>query len=78
MAITLEQVQAQLQAAWAAINVGELSYEHQGHQVTFHSLDALQRHIDWLRLLERELVAETSSTGAGSAAVVRFVGGCDE
>lgn len=73
MAITLEQVQTQLAAAWAAMNVGELSYQHDGHQTVFHSLDAMQRHIDWLRGLERELLAEASEYGG--SAVVRFVEG---
>ncbi len=73
MAITLAQVQTQLAAAWAAINVGELSYSHDGQQTQFHSLDAMQRHIDWLRGLERELIAEANDNVA--AVAVRFVEG---
>ncbi|NLF32042.1 MAG: hypothetical protein GX591_14290 [Planctomycetes bacterium] len=73
MPITLEQVQTQLQTAWAAINAGELSYSHDGNQTTFQSLDAMQRHIEWLRGLERELIAEAG--GTVSAIAVRFTEG---
>jgi len=71
MAITLSQVRERLQAAWNAVALGELSYSHNNHATTFHTLSEMQKHIDWLRGLERELEADDESVGG--SAVVRFV-----
>lgn len=73
MALTLAQIQERLQAAWEAISLGELSYTVAGRATTFHSLDAFQRHIDWLRGLEREAIEEAAAlSGTGGAPVVTF------
>jgi hypothetical protein len=65
MALTLTQVQTRLTAAWEAVELGQLELEVNGRQIRFHSLEALQKHIDWLRGLEVELqeAAEADSGG---------------
>ncbi len=66
MALTLSQVQTQLQAAWDAINAGELSFTVQGRTTQYHSLGEMQRHIDWLEGKERDLIkAASAAAGTG-------------
>jgi len=74
-AMSLEQIDALLTAAYAAINVGELSFAvPNGRTVTFHSLDALTRYIDWLERKRREAVdqAAAAASNSGYAPKVRF------
>ena len=56
--ITLAQVDARINAAWEAVNLGELSYTVHGRELTFHSLDVFQRHINWLLELRQSLSAQ--------------------
>jgi len=80
MPMTLAQIDVLLEAAYAAINVGELSFTAPGgRETTFHSLDAFQRWIDWLEGRRKEVLALPASeggatvSGADGAARVRFV-----
>ena len=78
MPISLAQVSDRLQAAWAAVNLGELSYMHEGHQTVFQTLDGFQRHIEWLMGLEKKLQEEAdalagTATAGGGALLTRFV-----
>ncbi len=66
MAVTASQVDAQIDAAWAAIQVNEKSYTVEGRTLEFPSLDEMQRHIDWLMTLANKLTM-TASTDAGEA-----------
>ena len=78
MALTLAQIDALLDAAYAAINVGELSFTGPGgRQTVFHSLDTFQRWIDWLEGKRQKLQdeADAASGAAGGAILTRFVEG---
>lgn len=60
--ITLAQIDTQIDLAWNAINVNELSYNVRGRELVFHSLDAFQRHINWLLELRQSLLAQADVT----------------
>ena len=74
MAITLAQVEAALDAAWEAVNLGELSFSVPGGRtVTFHSLTEFQQHIDWLEAKHNRLTHQASiDAGGGGAPVVAY------
>ncbi len=75
MPMSLVQIDAQLEAAYDAINVGELSFAGPGGRaVTFHSLDSMTRYITWLDGQRANVVASAAvASGGGGAMVVHFV-----
>jgi len=73
MAITLAQVDAAIDAAFAAFTLGETAYTLNGRRVEFRSLTELQNHIDWLSAQKVQLTAQNEiDAGGGGAAVVVF------
>lgn len=48
MALTLAQVDTMIDAALAAFEVEQTSYEFRGRKVEFRSLRPLQQHIGWV------------------------------
>lgn len=74
VAITLAQLDAKIDAAWDAINVGELSYAVPGGRtVQFHTLESFQQHIDWLQVQYNRLSEQASiDAGDGGAPVVAY------
>ena len=76
MPLKLAEIDELLAAAYAAINVGELSFTAAGgRQVAFHSLDAFTRYIDWLERGRAQVVGEAAAASgdpASAAPVVRF------
>tara|TARA_Y100000310_G_scaffold265257_1_gene276190 strand:+ start:3410 stop:3643 length:234 start_codon:yes stop_codon:yes gene_type:complete len=60
MAITAAQVDTQINAAWAAFQINEKSYTVDGRTLEFHTLDEMQRHIDWLMTLANKLSMKAS------------------
>ncbi len=75
MAVTASQIDTQIDAAWAAMQVNELSYTVQGRTVLFRTLDEMSRHIEWLMSLQNK-VAMQALIDAGSAIcpVVQYQG----
>jgi len=73
MALTAAQVNTRIDAAWEAVNLGELSYTVNGRTLQYHSLNAFQKHIDWLRDLYADLTEEAAiDAGGGGAPLVSF------
>ena len=54
--ITLAQIDTQIDDAWSAINLGELSYNVRGRELRYHSLSEFQQHINWLLELRQSLL----------------------
>ena len=63
--LTLTQIDAQIDDAWAAINVHEKSYTVRGRELEFPSLDEFQRHIDWLLKLRQFILVQTEAASGG-------------
>ncbi len=70
--ITLAQIDTQIDSAWLAINLGELSYNVRGRELTYHSLSQFQQHINWLLELRQNLLGQADiSSGKPVCPVVQ-------
>ncbi len=58
--ITLAQIDTQIDDAWSAINLGELSYNVRGRELKYHSLSEFQQHINWLLELRQSLLGQAA------------------
>ncbi len=58
--ITLAQIDTQIEDAWGAINLGELSYNVRGRELRHHSLSEFQQHINWLLELRQSLLGQAA------------------
>lgn len=58
--ITLAQIDTQIDDAWSAINLGELSYNVRGRELRYHSLSEFQNHINWLLELRQNLLGQAA------------------
>ena len=58
--ITLAQIDTQIDSAWSAINLGELSYNVRGRELRYHSLSEFQSHINWLLELRQNLLGQAA------------------
>ncbi len=71
--LTLAQIDAQIDLAWAAINYGELSYNVRGRELRYHSLSEFQQHINWLLELRQNLAIQAAvDSGEPVCPVVQF------
>ena len=58
--ITLAMIDTQIDDAWSAINLGELSYNVRGRELRYHSLSEFQSHINWLLELRQSLLGQAA------------------
>ncbi len=72
--LTLAQVDAQIDSAWLAINLGELSYNVRGRELRYHSLSEFQNHINWLLELRQSLLGQAAVTaGEPLCPVIQYI-----
>ena len=71
--LTLAQIDTQIDEAWLAINLGELSYNVRGRELRYHSLSEFQSHINWLLELRQNLLGQAAvAAGDPLCPVVQF------